>query len=133
MSRNKRLSILTAAEIEDLYGVPSFNESYQRFYFTLNDKERAELARIRQRKYRCIAVALLGYFKCKPILLNATFKSMQEEQGSENYMETEKCVSPVASENINFRGTYTFAPTGELPKLDELMAPIEGYRPQSES
>ena len=79
MSRNKRLSILTAAEIEDLYGVPSFNESYQRFYFTLNDKERAELARIRQRKYRCIAIALLGYFKCKPILLNPTFKSMRDD------------------------------------------------------
>nr|WP_320408111.1 DUF4158 domain-containing protein [Moraxella osloensis] len=56
--------------IEDLYSVPSFNESYQRFYFALNDKELAELSRIRQRKYRCVAVALLGYFKCKPILLN---------------------------------------------------------------
>lgn len=54
MSRDKRLSILTAAEIEDLYSVPSFNESYQRFYFALNDKELAELSRIRQRKYRCI-------------------------------------------------------------------------------
>lgn len=30
-------------------------------------------------------------------------------------------------------GTYTFAPTGELPKLEDLMAPIEGYRPRNES
>lgn len=79
MSRNKRLSILTAAEIEDLYSVPSFNEAYQRFYFTLNDKELAELSRIRQRKHRCVAIALLGYFKCKPILLNPTYKSMQKD------------------------------------------------------
>eukprot|EP01086_Lenisia_limosa_P011649 TRINITY_DN379_c0_g1_i10.p1 TRINITY_DN379_c0_g1~~TRINITY_DN379_c0_g1_i10.p1 ORF type:complete len:1007 (-),score=93.96 TRINITY_DN379_c0_g1_i10:801-3821(-) len=79
MSRDKRLSILTAAEVEDLYGVPSFNESYQRFYFMLNDKELAELSRIRQRKYRCVAVALLGYFKCKPILLNPSYKSMQDD------------------------------------------------------
>lgn len=79
MSRDKRLSILTAAEIEDLYSVPSFNESYQRFYFALNDKELAELSRIRQRKYRCVAVALLGYFKCKPILLNPSYKSMQDD------------------------------------------------------
>ena len=41
-------------------GVPSFNESYQRFYFMLNDKELAEISRIRQRKYRCVAIALLG-------------------------------------------------------------------------
>ncbi len=74
MSRNRRLSILTAAEIEDLCSVPSFNEAYQRFYFTLNDKELAELSRIRQRKYRCVAIALLGYFKCKPILLTPTYK-----------------------------------------------------------
>lgn len=79
MSRNKRLSILTAAEVEDLYGVPSFNESYQRFYFTLNDKELAEISRIRQRKYRCVAIALLGYFKCKPVLLNPRYKSMQDD------------------------------------------------------
>ncbi len=51
-----------------------------------------------------------------------------EEQGSEKYKETEKGASPVARENINFRVTYTFASTGELPKLDEIMAPIEGYR-----
>ena len=79
MSRNKRLSILTAAEVEDLYGVPSFNESYQRFYFMLNDKELAEISRIRQRKYRCVAIALLGYFKCKPVLLNPRYKSMQDD------------------------------------------------------
>ena len=38
--------MLTAAEIGDLYGVPSFNEDYQRFYFTLNDKERADFTRM---------------------------------------------------------------------------------------
>ncbi|MFQ6279415.1 Tn3 family transposase, partial [Acinetobacter johnsonii] len=42
-------------------------------------KELAELSRIRQRKYRCVAVALLGYFKCKPILLNPSYKSMQDD------------------------------------------------------
>jgi len=79
MSRNRRLSILTSSEVDDLYSVPTFNESYQRFYFALNDKELAELSRIRERKYRCVGIALLGYFKCKPVQLNPTYKSMQED------------------------------------------------------
>lgn len=79
MRKSRRLAILTPIEVEDLYRVSSFNESYQRFYFTLNDKELVELSRLRQRKYRCVAIALLGYFKCKPILLNPTYKSMQDD------------------------------------------------------
>lgn len=79
MTRNKHLSILTAAEIDDLYSVPSFNKPYQRFYFALNDKELAELSKIRQRKYRCVAIALMGYFKCKPVLLNPSYKDMQDD------------------------------------------------------
>lgn len=55
-----------------------------------------------------------------------------EDQGNERCLEAVKRASPVAWENINFRGTYTFAPTGELPQLEELMAPIEGYQPISE-
>jgi TnpA family transposase len=54
-----------------------------------------------------------------------------EQQGHTQNLELIKRASPVAWENINFRGTYTFAPTGELPKLEDLMATIEGYLPVS--
>ena len=35
-----RLSILTAEEIEDLYGVPSFTDEDRHFYFDLSAPER---------------------------------------------------------------------------------------------
>ena len=78
---------------------------------------------------RLVANAII-YFNSK--VLSNLLDSF-EEQGSERYLKTVKLASPVAWENINFRGTYTFSPTGELPKLEDLMAPIEGYRPRIEN
>ena len=79
MSKGKRLSILTKAEIEELYSPPVFSASDQRFFFALNDREFEVINRIRDRKHRVVAIALLGYFKSKPILLNPNFKSMQAD------------------------------------------------------
>ena len=55
-----------------------------------------------------------------------------EDQGNAISLETVKRASPVAWENINLRGRYTFAQTGDLPKLEDLMASIEGYRPTND-
>ena len=79
MSKGKRLSILTEAEIEELYSPPVFSESDQRFFFALNDRELEEVNRIRDRKHQVVAIALLVYFKSKPILLNPSFKFMQAD------------------------------------------------------
>jgi len=43
--------------------------------------------------------------------------------------ETIKRASPVAWQNINLRGTYLFDNDGKMPKLEDLMATIEGYLP----
>lgn len=56
-----------------------FSESDQRFFFTLNDRELEVVSRTRDRKHRAVAIALLEYFKSKPILLNPSFKSMQAD------------------------------------------------------
>jgi TnpA family transposase len=56
-----------------------FSECDQRFFFALNDRELEVINRIRYRKHRVVAIALLGYFKSKPILLNPSFKSMQAD------------------------------------------------------
>ncbi|WP_225675469.1 hypothetical protein, partial [Thalassolituus marinus] len=62
------------------------------------------------------------------------FSSLGHEHSLQAHYASFRCVRENGVEpNINFRGTYTFAPTGELPKLEDLMAPIEGYRPRNES
>ncbi len=52
-----------------------------------------------------------------------------EQQGNEDGLKAVKNASPVAWDNINLRGTYTFEVSEELPRMEDLMLPIEGYRP----
>jgi hypothetical protein len=55
-----------------------------------------------------------------------------EYQGKTDLADRLKRASPVAWQNINLRGTYLFENIGELPKLEDLMATIEGYLPAKE-
>ena len=77
---------------------------------------------------RLVANAII-YFNSK--VLSNLLDSF-EDQGNAISLETVKRASPVAWENINLRGRYTFAQTGDLPKLEDLMASIEGYRPTND-
>ena len=54
MATEKRLKILTEAEIGDLFGPPVLNHNDQRFFFTLNDHELAIAHKIRRRDQRCM-------------------------------------------------------------------------------
>jgi hypothetical protein len=79
MPNSKRLTILHEAEISDLYGVPSLSLEEKRVSFALNDLELDAINSIRDRKHKCYAIALLGYFKIKPIQLNPPYKELQED------------------------------------------------------
>ena len=68
MAAERRIKILTEAEIAELFSPPVLNLHDQRFFFALNDAELAESKRIRERDQRCMFVVLLGYFKVKPII-----------------------------------------------------------------
>lgn len=79
MSYKERLKILHEAEIHDLYGVPRLTLEGKRFTFALNDLEMDMIKSIRNRNHKCYAIALLGYFKIKPIPLNPSYKALQED------------------------------------------------------
>ena len=79
MSNSKRLTILHTAEINDLYGVPRLSLEEKRVSFALNDLEQDAIKAIRDRNHKCYAIALLGYFKIKPIQLNPAYKELKED------------------------------------------------------
>lgn len=79
MPNSKRLTILHTAEINDLYGIPSLSLEEKRVSFALNDLELDAINSIRDRKHKCYAIALLGYFKIKPIQLNPAYKQLKED------------------------------------------------------
>ena len=73
MAIKNELSILTKAEQLDLYSPPLLSLEQQRLYFTPNEIELTESKSIRQRSHRCYFIALLGYFKSKPVILSPSF------------------------------------------------------------
>tara|TARA_B100000902_G_scaffold335823_1_gene335740 strand:+ start:364 stop:3381 length:3018 start_codon:yes stop_codon:yes gene_type:complete len=64
---DKRIKILTEAEIDELYSAPTFNQQDQRFFFSLNEVEIRAIQKVRDRRNKCMLVVLLGYFKSRPI------------------------------------------------------------------
>jgi len=64
-SDSRRLSILTAQEIDDLYGLPRFTEDDRRLYFDLSPTERGLVDSVFTLSVAVHLVLQLGYFKAK--------------------------------------------------------------------
>jgi len=79
MAYTERLQILIESEINDLYSPPSYSLEERRFYFSLNDREARVAKSIRKRSHRCYFVALLGYFKSRPVVLNPRFGQIEQD------------------------------------------------------
>jgi TnpA family transposase len=66
MSNNsRRLSILSAKEVDDLYGLPHFTEDERHLYFDLSTAEREVVATVRTVSVAVHLSLQLGYFKAK--------------------------------------------------------------------
>jgi hypothetical protein len=63
--RSRRLSILTAQEIDDLYGLPRFDEDDRLVYFDLSAAERDAVEGVHTTSAAVHLVLQLGYFKAK--------------------------------------------------------------------
>lgn len=71
---NKQLSILTSAEIEELYGVPQLTPAQQEYYFDLNDAEQALLSERKDPLTKAYLILFLGHFKYKPMVHKPSVK-----------------------------------------------------------
>ena len=63
--QSKRLSILTAKEIQAIYGLPQFTNEERDAYFTLDPLEKQQLDQFRNITTAVYFVLQLGYFKAK--------------------------------------------------------------------
>ena len=63
---SRRLSILTAREIDDLYGLPRFTENDRLLYLDLSPAEREAVDGVHTTSAAVHLVLQLGYFKAKP-------------------------------------------------------------------
>jgi hypothetical protein len=65
MARDARLSILTAQEVSDLYGLPRFTEDNRRLHFDLSPVELDLVHGVYTISVAVHLVLQLGYFKAK--------------------------------------------------------------------
>jgi hypothetical protein len=66
MSNNsRRLAILSAKEVDDLYGLPHFTEDERYLYFDLSTAERKVVAAVRTVSVAVHLTLQIGYFKAK--------------------------------------------------------------------
>jgi hypothetical protein len=66
-SYSKRLSILAAPEIQDLYSIPKLNAQEQEYFFSLTDEEFAIVNRLNTTRNRIHLILMLGYFRIKRV------------------------------------------------------------------
>lgn len=75
----KRLTILSKAEIDDLYVLPIFDDAEKAFFFTLDDSEMKEMESRNSIESRVHFILQLGYFKCKFMFFNVSFFEVRED------------------------------------------------------
>ena len=64
-AHSRRLSILSAAEIDDRYGLPNFTQDERSLYFDLSARESAVIGQVRTASVAMHWILQLGYFKAK--------------------------------------------------------------------
>ena len=64
-ANSRRLSILSAAEVDDLYGLPSFTPDERGLYFDLSAKESDAVGSVHTASVAVHLILQLGYFKAK--------------------------------------------------------------------
>ena len=75
----KRLSILTAEEIQELYGLPNFTYEDKIRYFTLTAIEIRELDSFRTTKTKMHFILQLGYFKARRLFFTFQYQQIRED------------------------------------------------------
>lgn len=75
----KRLTILSKLEIEELYGLPQFNDAERQLFFDLNDSEKQAAESRNSIESRVHFILQLGYFKCKTTFFSFRFAQVRDD------------------------------------------------------
>jgi TnpA family transposase len=75
----RRLKILTADDLDALYGRPTFTPEERRYYFALSPPEQEALQEFRTIKARVWFILQLGYFKAKHVFVPCELAEIHED------------------------------------------------------
>lgn len=77
--KSKRISILTEAEIDELYALPTFTQKEREEYFSLDEEILREIRSMRKMRPPLYLILLIGYFRAKPVSLTLQFQDVQAD------------------------------------------------------
>lgn len=77
--KSKRISILTEAEIDELYALPKFTQKEREEYFSLDEEILREVRSMRKMGPPLYLILLIGYFRAKPVSLTFRFQDVQAD------------------------------------------------------
>jgi len=77
--KSKRISILTEAEIDELYALPKFTQKEREEYFSLDEEILREVRSMRKMGPPLYLILLIGYFRAKPVSLTLQFKDVRAD------------------------------------------------------
>lgn len=77
--KSKRITILSEAEVNELYALPNFTQAEREEYFSLDDELLKEIPSMRKMGPPVYLILLIGYFRAKPVLLNFQFKDVKAD------------------------------------------------------
>ena len=81
-SDSYRLSILTAQEVEDIYGLPRFTDEDRRLYFDLSVTEREAINAVHSASVSVHLILQIGYFKAKRQFFIYEQDAVQEDRSA---------------------------------------------------
>jgi len=76
---DKRITILTAAEIKELYSLPKFTPIERDDAFYLTEESETVISSLRRLETKAYYILLQGYFRAKPILFTFRFRQVKED------------------------------------------------------
>jgi len=76
---DKRLGILTEIQIDEIYGVPKYDEDERFIAFSLEDFEKEKIETFRTPLAKARFILMIGYFKSKQMFFPFDFKTMRSD------------------------------------------------------
>ena len=76
---HKKISILTSAEIKDLYATPEFTIDLREQHFALSDEEIDIVNNLGRFETKVYFILLLGYFRVRPVYHSFMFREQKDD------------------------------------------------------
>jgi TnpA family transposase len=143
MEQQNRVTLLSEAEISDLYARPSFNASERKLYFNLTQQDHETLNKYKGTKSKCYFILQLGYFAAGRSFYDFNFEEVRSDlvyvmrtyfkghSSSPSGIVARNTCMQQRSDILELIGYQAFS-NSLLPEIEEHLSELLCYLPKGE-